>query len=1415
MRPTSHSHPQLLAWFLLFLLGMAALPWQVFADDQPILPGHKVTAFIKSKWVDATVVEVRPHNSFLVSEAWSHWADEIYPYTAVQVNNATNPDPQSLKPGMAIKVVWGSTFYPARVVKIGPTSLVVRWESSTAQTHELTIAQVRAIPQPEPKPGKSNPATPKPPADNATTQPEQTIRGPKPAIPKPPAPPVILRGSRLYRTSPIDYKNIQFLDTSNTPLSGLTLSAASKDSTIATDTNGDVSLSRFSANPWYEITLDNQTFRILTDHPWFKRTANIAAPLPIGPTQSNQLVEASVQVLLPDGQPATNAWVYVQTLRRGTINENWSWLRIKTNDLGRVTFKMLPTAEAQLARIPTVEYIDLIAELDPSSFPPSGNATQPSEVSTGSPQTHLAPAFAHCLMSEKLEIRFVAGKPRSLALTDKTGQPLSPDQLANVKVLIQKPHLEKPEFIPVAWQSQKPFPFPDGQYRVDFPSNPSRYFTVRAGQSPDLIPISFKPEFRISGRVLTPAGEPAPGVSVLLLNAYGPRFNPDKLTPEAWATLEKTRPQSGALNPQPIPLNLTDESAYTPDAIAWTDAHGRYTIETDAKGPVAVAGRTLALHQVMPDFPASRVHDLYAIPCGTLTFTPKAHSDQIKLSSVGIELNYDDATPAAIRNLDPASISIFSRYSAQGPIQLRIPAGYPVSFKLIGPSSTMEYPAITLTPGQVVDRGSLILPDPAGRTLAFTVTDANRTPIPQAKVTLVAPGFNTSLPTDRKGFAILSLPDNVNRDALVATFQAPHLSSSRTRLTHLPSLDDPEGTTLTALFPQTLCSLAAPDPIMTDAAGKPLPNAPVQVDGFLGSKLLATDAAGALSAAQAMSVLPFRITVTAPDKRRYAWSPDTGSGLRTLPIPVPENKTLPLIRGRVLLPTGKPAANCLVGAHSTTLPPGARDLVSAYPTATGVYTDQDGAFVLSPTWNDQISPLSTPPQNWVVVAQGDSQRKLGITAALWNITNGAPTGSQGTAAGFTLTLPETQPVDITMSLPANVSYNISQKNPAYLARIDPQTGTRLMITPLRPGLQPSSLALSPGRYIVFNQLACSAPIDLPLGATTLSCGYPTSQLFRFTVVDVETQKPIPSALLGTQLRFDILPYMDDKGWETTVKNQLTYRPSEAYPSLATNELGECEKTVTDANNDPSFLMLQVCAFGYIPTQISNLPLLASPNAQGIKEIRIALQPAYALRLVTDRNPMNRVNPPRRDQPLTVRVITSPPAGITGEQVLTATTIMLEGAVLVPRSRPFWLVARDRHVPASDVAGIATPTPDVLWLTPDPLTLTPTSSLRLALPQTPTVPVQFKVVDPSGAPVAGMNIAPSLKHSGAGLFQAVTDSQGIARLNLPLGFTVDMKLAHPAFPAPLTNPAWTTTVSDPPTAPNPVILKLQEPIPPSQ
>ncbi len=1392
MRPTPYIRSQALAWLLLVFAALAAAPLTVIADDAPgentpallpIQPGHLVRVRFSNRTTNCTVNQIRG-DQCLVSDVYNSWPDEAHPYSSIKLGEIKNPPPSSLAPGTLIQVLWGKTYSPACVVALGPRSLIIRWSGDEQKTFTVSLNQITAIPQPQPQ--------------VPSTDRGRTVKDPS-SLP----PPV----SRITRPNPPDSKNIQFLDTANSPLSNFKLQLPPHRPPLVTGPDGDIRISIFGASPWYEFTRENQTYRIFPDHPRFSNPPNIVAPLPIGDKVSIDVFQTAVHVFLPDGKPAAGAWVYVHTLRRNDANEDWAWLSAKTDAQGKASFRMLPLTEAQLGVKGTIQYINFVAQLDPQNLDPNL-------------QTPLAPAFQQCLPNGKMEVRFLTAKPRRLLLTDAHDKPLTAPSLATVKLLIRNPLVQTQEFIPFHCAPDSPFPYPDGQYRVDLPGSPSRYFTVNADQTPDTIRISFKPEFHVAGRVLTPSGEPAPDTLVFMVHALGERFNPHKLTPDAWNTLDKTR----AL-PLPLPPALlqTDNQLYTPIALAWTDSQGRYAFDTDITGPVAVVGRTLASHQVKPDFALSKAPDLYAIPAASVTFTPRLPQGT-QPTPIALKISFPDpATPKTICEIDPASLGYFPHISLSTPITLRLPASYPILIKLSTDSLSYTAPLVTYTPGQEVDLGRVQLASSTIRTITFTPTDASLAPLrPISKITLTSPteNFKTTLTPNTSGQFTVQLPLAITPDSLTISIENDSpLPPFNTRLTEMPP---PIGINKNAIFlapfEHTCRKLPQPVTLITDAAGRPLPNAAIQVDGFMGSKSFTTDERGIFTTTDAVALLPFRFTVTAPDKRRYDWTFDPATHTRSLPIPVtlpaPDNNPLPLIHGRVLLPDGKPAANCLVGAHINTIAPDSPGLVPAFLPTASVYTDSDGSFRISPTWDTLAHPSA--PTRWVVVAQGSpgqtSSQNLGITATLCSLPSADP---------LTLTLPQTHPARFTLSHPDSVPRSWVEKTPAYLARIDPKSGLCIMGAPTRPGSQ--SLRLTPGKHLLLNQFACTAPVDFNPQIPFISFAYPTSQVFRFTLLDAQTQKPIPSALLGIRLPLESLASFSDQDWATLITQAQSPPKGEAFPNLITGQDGACEKTIANTYTDSSAMGLYACAKGYVPVYLPGLTSYATPNAQGIKDIRIALQPAARIYVVPAAPPQSRTDADTKIQTLALALVMAenlppalPPAGstpITGEPFLNTAIPFTGGTILVPRAR-FWLIGKDRPTPPSELAGIATPTPDLLWLSTTPINPATWDPVQIRLPRVNTIPTTLKILDPTGKPVPGIYIAPALQGATPSLYQASTNAQGLATLNLPANTPVAFKLSHPNLPAPLTDTAWRFTTPASPNPNSPFTFKLPQPIPSS-
>jgi hypothetical protein len=1368
------------------------------SESQAFKPGQKISALLKDKWREATVVEVKD-NSLTVSPTYAGQKDSLFTYDAIFTLNNKPATADSLKPGQAVEVLTIHGCNPARVVATGPETLVVRWESGNSRTLPIEIPLSDARPAPaQPKPDER-------PVSIVTAM-EARRLGTLSSTGKAPEgkpPGSRIREDLTYQPEKI---RIQLVDAANKPLPSFTLNPPAGRTPLTTNDNGDLLRVDFIASPSYDITINNRLYRILPKDGNFSYEG--VYPLPIADKAAPDIVDLKIQVLLPSGAPAVGAWVCVSTLYRegstGSGAEDWSWLQAKTDAQGYAQFKMPPLNHRDLGRKNAVNFAEFVAHLPTAPGAPA-----------------ILPATYKWEPGKKLQLQFTGSKTRKLLITDATGAPLSAQQLKGIKVT--RPNLQdmRVQPTPVQLDPSQPYPFPDGTYNVEFPSGITRDFTID-NQSPDQIAISLKPAYAMSGRVLTPSGKPAPNTRVVMVDSMD-SFRGSDLGPDAYAAIDKA-----ALLPRPFkifPLSLPESRSIVIYEVATTDKDGRFTIQSDYMAYVYILDPALLTLRAYIDRDTLQTPDLYAIPYGTVTFTPTTlqpnASGQAKLQI----LYADDKTPKALTTMRISDMGNLIGANLNQPQSFQLPAGHALKIKLTLDKNQYQSQTLTLKPGETLDLGKIALTNAPASEFSLVAADAQGVPLPGVKLAIASPDgkFNTTATTDAAGNLSVNLPPNTAGDALRITFTPPSGKPLTARILNAPSRDGRNTSQTFALFPQEIKTIPiSGDLLLTDSAGGPLPNLPIQIDGFLGSQTLTTDARGKLPIAQINALFPYAFNITGPDKQRYlGFQHHRSLNTATFPIPVPGNTAFPVIEGQVLLPDGKPAANVLVGADCSPSMMESPGLQNAAPPRAGVFTDAQGRFRLSPTWNFQIAELSNPPKYWTVSAQGDTALNLGVSAASWS----APGKMSAPGKPVTLTLPKTRPVEVTFTTPPDLDPRLTQ---AALAHIDPVSNTRIMLAVLTPGTQ--TLSLPPGQYSVLGNRACSKPLTLTPDQSRLTCELPISQTYQFTFVDSQTQKPIPTAFIDGQVPIHILGSMDDKAWAdlATNKNADKTPPNPAQAVLGpipfglANAQGVC--TIQVANVHTSYGMMGAIGYapGYVPAQVGHAAEWTAPNAQGIIDLRVQLQPGARIRILPDKPPANFFSRHQDDPAIQLNPLTAQDTIPQDGRRSVTLDPLLEGliaptqptTVIVPKGKPLWLVAK-ANSPHVSFGTLTTESPTILWLTPDSVTPQSWTPTDVPLKLYETIPFNIKVVDASGNPVQSMLISPSIAGSNAVRYLTSTDPAGAARFNLPRGIKVQFHLGLPNHPAPLTNPAWTLQIPESQDPQSPLILTLPKgtPLPP--
>lgn len=1376
------------------LVAFAALPTPIRAQDAQnnppqaradFRPGQKVNALITGQWVECTVVE-RTGTTYTVSPAYPNWADEMYAYSAIKIAGQ-NVNPERLRPGQAVEVLWGNSYWAARIIDPQPNFSVIRWDRSRNTTARVSAADIKSIPQPTPKPGQGQANFNAPPARKALPEQPPEPADPQPGLlPKRLAPEVLPERlapepikplSRLTNPEPADTTHVQFLDTANKPLAGLALKPISGSVALTTNPNGDLRLTDFWAHS-LAFTASGQTYQINTQHPRFKEKKNIIAPLALGPAQGIDVVEIQAQVSLPDGTPAANAWAWVHSLQREQLTEDWSWLRAKTNSQGQALFKMLPLSPAQLGRKPNIQGFVIAAEPDPAIALFQGA------------QASFIPVYQHFEPDQKVQLTFQTGQPRLLVFTDPLDNPLPADDTAKAKVFFTQPLPGDPILSRVPWVPGKPFAFPPGQYAIEA-GRIARQFTIEPESEPENIRINMRSLGYAAGRILDASGKPAPDTVVLMMPQWGQQYGPDDLTPEAWKLLQQAKPQPDSTNESSIIHTFTlrnQRRSFSLIGFGRSDTQGKFNLDSPVGGTIGVFGPTLLNHRVTPDYKTYKPVDLYAIPSATVTITPVYPSGIDSPSAPRIRILFpDDRTPAPIKSLDPADYGVPATAEFLKPVTFRVPAGYPVKIKLTSANLDFESVAATLRPGDTLDIGHSLLTRRPPNILDIVATDAGQTPLPNIKLTLESPSpsFKTTVQLDPTASVNITLPKDVSASGIRASLQPENGLPLTVALADIINLKNPKESITTALFPHRIQKLPSTDIFITDAAGTAQPGMPIRVDGYLGSKPFDTGIDATLPASSINALLPYRLTFSGPGNTRYFWSlaPDTHP--RTLPIPVSGNATLPVIEGQVLLPDGTPAANCPVGARAIVTGESPLSLLFASPPSAGVFTDTDGRFRFSPTWNPRESDYATPPKRWVVVAQSPDGQNLAAAVATWNYPGKT----------LSMKLENTQPVRVSLALPK--AYDLHNSITVTLSRIDPATNTRFPVAALIPGKQ--TLNLAPGQYLASARLASLPPITLAPGQTTLDLAYPIDQAFNFTLIDQATQKPIRGGFVSFQSTL------------ADVSNWSDQQLPDFNASGPSSPDGHCSITYHRHPTQPSPLEIMAFAKDYLPVNLQPLADLANVNAQGIKHIRVTLEPALQARLVLPKEPRLQTNglhltmlPPTVISPLEPGLLE--PARLNSD-LFTVTRNLL----LIPRDRPAWLIGKnDEGFEDNREGTLTTRIPGTLWLTQTKVSPAGAPPGDVTLTAMPTVPFKAQAVSSSGKPLANVLIGIALDDPTFTPGFIPTDKDGSVTLNVPSDVPLRFFLCRSTDSRLITEPGWVQTISAGSTTADPFTLKITAP-----
>ncbi len=263
-----------------------------------------------------------------------------------------------------------------------------------------------------------------------------------------------------------------FTDISGKPVSGLTLAHTRSDAKFVTDAAGTVTLSQQSQRGWYDFQYDNRSFKAwlspsrAAQDAMLSEPARYKFPLPAtGPASLPGSLNLHVKVTLPQGGPASGAWVCVHRYLRLDEPADWSWLWAQADQNGvvQLTFPRQNTALIPSPAAPL--WIDIQAVTPGKDGLDTGILRR---IPAVSPTGQLT-----------IDLPFTADPPRALESEWTSGRSMTYAEIQQrLNVYQYPPAIDHPGFTlpfrqnsirPVWWTFEAPRQIPPGKYSASTP----------------------------------------------------------------------------------------------------------------------------------------------------------------------------------------------------------------------------------------------------------------------------------------------------------------------------------------------------------------------------------------------------------------------------------------------------------------------------------------------------------------------------------------------------------------------------------------------------------------------------------------------------------------------------------------------------------------------------------------------------------------------------------------------------------------------------------------------------------------------------------------------------------------------------------------------------------------------------------
>jgi hypothetical protein len=349
---------------------------------------------------------------------------------------------------------------------------------------------------------------------------------------------------RIKAAAGSEYHNkLAILGTDDLPIDDLTFIAS--DKSTQTYSPKHLYLKFPYPDRWLQTSLGGQTMRL-----WFRKNLMI---LPFGDDSSPDIIKADIQVLMPDGSPAKDAWVCAADVVRIRSIDHWGHLWVKTDSKGKARLRMPALVNDLIGKPAPPLWIDFIAQ--------------------GPDGSNLLSSTLRWSPGKPMVIRFDAPKPRVLRFLDKDQKPLTPEQIKTLSFYTthNNPRRRNPHALD--FDLSQPVRLPPGFYRV---RTDQRYADLRVdADTPDTVVIDFSAiryealplypaSTRISGRVLDPDGKPVPDCLVWLSSAsVDPNAYDDASIPDSFDKYKFRTTADGTFNAWPKSPPDTNEILLT------------------------------------------------------------------------------------------------------------------------------------------------------------------------------------------------------------------------------------------------------------------------------------------------------------------------------------------------------------------------------------------------------------------------------------------------------------------------------------------------------------------------------------------------------------------------------------------------------------------------------------------------------------------------------------------------------------------------------------------------------------------------------------------------------------------------------------------------------------------------------------